>query len=48
MNVQNYSKMVKALKKKKIGDVGTLGNIVEQYGSVKLIQAHKGMGGRIR
>lgn len=34
--------------KKKIGDVGTLGNIVEQYGSVKLIQAHEGMGGRIR
>lgn len=45
--MQNYSKMVKALKKK-IGGVGTLGNIVEQYGSVKLIQAHEGMGGRIR
>lgn len=34
--------------KKKQRHLGTLGSIIEQYGSVKLTQAHKGRGSRIR
>lgn len=43
---QSSEKKKKAKKKQR--HLGTLGNIPEQSGSIKLIQAHKGMGSRIR